>query len=84
MKWKIVSEYPTYEVSDTGPLRHTVSKQSYDVKKYKTGFRKRFEKNKKVTWIKIHDLVAKEFIPNPNNYGLVKHKDGREWKIKES
>ena len=31
--------------------------------------------NKKVITLKIHRLVAKYFIPNPNNYKEVNHKD---------
>jgi hypothetical protein len=32
--------------------------------------------NKKVTVILLHRLLAKTFIPNPNNYPCINHKDG--------
>ena len=32
-------------------------------------------KNKKISYLKIHRLVANEFIPNPNNYSCINHKD---------
>lgn len=32
-------------------------------------------KDKRVKWEKVHRLVAKTFIPNPNNYPCVNHKD---------
>ena len=33
-------------------------------------------KNSKVKLSRVHILVAKAFIPNPNNYKLINHKDG--------
>jgi len=34
-----------------------------------------FYKNKRMKLMKIHRLVAQAFIPNPNNYATVNHKD---------
>lgn len=36
----------------------------------------RLSKNKKSKYIKIHQLVAQAFIPNPNNYIIINHIDG--------
>ena len=33
-------------------------------------------KDSKVRLLRVHTLVARAFIPNPNNYKLINHKDG--------
>ena len=34
---------------------------------------------KKYTFHYVHRLVAEVYLPNPNNYEYVKHKDGNRW-----
>lgn len=86
--WKRIEEYPNYEVSNLGRVRTTkyysnAQKKYYDrilVLKQKTnrcgynhvGLSNENGRKNKV----IHRLVAKAFIPNPNNFLEVNHKDG--------
>ncbi len=74
--WKGVEGYPDYEVSNKGNVRNIntnrvlkrrLSAQGYD--------RVRLYKNKVGKNEFVHRLVAIAFIPNPNNYPLVNHKD---------
>ena len=74
--WKTVSDNPNYLVSDTGRIRRIGSDKDHSVQKkdgylitqlYQDGERKH---------VRVHRLVAKEFIPNPDNKPEVNHKDG--------
>lgn len=82
--WKIISEYPEYDISNMGRIKYPIRKGILPYKKrityggntndgYKT-FELRNSNYKKN--VAIHRLVAKEFINNPNNYNIVNHKDG--------
>lgn len=77
-KWKIIPEYEEYYlISNLGNVKslytNKVLKPSFD----KFGYA-RFSatKNKKQKTLRIHRLVAKLFIPNPNNLPQVNHIDG--------
>lgn len=77
--WKKVKDYPEYEISNYGNLRNSNSKECYAFKKKKFGYTKQFynkSDKSKGKGIMIHQLVAISFIPNPNNYFYVGHKDG--------
>ncbi|MEK4132027.1 NUMOD4 domain-containing protein [Solibacillus sp. FSL W8-0474] len=76
--WKDVAGYENlYMVSDTGRV---FSKKSGVVLKTpldRYGYQKvSLYSNKKYKYTTVHRLVAKAFIPNPDNKETVNHKDG--------
>lgn len=76
--WKTIDEYPDYMVSNIGRVKslrynkEKILKLQSDKDGYKQVnlFNSRGSKTHKV-----HRLVAQTFIPNPNNYSAVNHKD---------
>ena len=89
--WKPIVGYEGfYEISNKGRVRsldrviyfrNNKGKRKYLGKilkpKYRNGYQFiNLNKNKKCQTFSIHRLVALHFIPNPNNYKLVNHKDG--------
>lgn len=80
--WKDIEGYEgKYQVSNTGRVRSLnynrtgkikVRKQGKDKLGYKSVFLCKDGKNKGYL---VHRLVAQAFIPNPNNYPVVNHKD---------
>lgn len=76
MKIKI-KDYENYELYDTGEVFNITTgkklKGSIRLNGYKVY---RLSKNNKKTEYYAHRLVAEYFIPNPNNFPVVNHKDG--------
>ena len=75
VEWRVVSGFPNYEVSNTGLVRRRetgrVRKQWTEQSGHKTvTLQNRGEKAKR---LKVHRLVAKAFIPNPENHPFVRH-----------
>lgn len=76
--WKNIKEFEDYQVSNLGRVKslkfgkELIMSQKIDRKGYlcvnlcKNGKHKKFS---------VHRLVAEAFIPNPNNYPQVNHKD---------
>lgn len=74
--WKIIEDYPMYEVSNLGKVRKISSgqllKQCLDSKGYPSV---NVNDGKKATLKVVHRFVAKAFIPNPECKPCVDHID---------
>lgn len=90
-EWKVIEEFPRYEVSNTGIIRDVTTKRvKYTNKAHKGGYEiVQFKKDGKVYARKVHRLVAIAFLPPPSDeliqscstrrdgkVVLVNHKDG--------
>ncbi len=76
-EWKNISEHIDYQVSNFGNIKHIKKKLPRVLAIGTWGYPQvsLYIKGKMKTY-KIHKLVAKYFIPNPNNYRDVNHIDG--------
>lgn len=76
--WKDIPNYPKYQISNLGRVRSLKGEQPLILKTYKytNGYvNAALWKNKRTHKMLLHRLVAKAFIPNPNGYNEVNHKD---------
>ena len=73
---KIIEDFPMYEITSDGRVwsnyRNIYLSPKYDKDGYATVC---LRKNNKNYSRRVHRLVAETFIPNPNNYPIVNHKD---------
>lgn len=76
-KWLPVVGYEgLYEVSNMGNVRKTDGKIPKQFIEPLRGYMKvSLRKDKKNKSVFVHRLVAMAFIPNPNNYPIINHKD---------
>lgn len=76
--WKIVEEFPDYEVSSLGQIRNRGTKRILNPSISSQGYYKTTLTNKNVVKsILIHRLVALAFLDKPESSNLtVNHKDG--------
>lgn len=76
-KWIPIEEYGPYEVSNLGRVRNSITKHIRYQQKRKNGYIKiNLYKDGVEHTVDVHRLVAKAFIPNPNNFPEVNHKHG--------
>lgn len=70
IEWRTIEDYPNYQVSNTGLVRTfdggILKQQCYNSYLY-------VRLNGK--WQRVNRLVAKAFLPNPDNKPVVNHKD---------
>ena len=76
-EWKDIKGYEgLYQINTSGEIKtlrsNKIMKYGYTTKGYK---QVGLYKNKKCKHLYVHRLVAEAFIPNPNNYPIINHKD---------
>lgn len=81
-EWRSIEGYSNYLISNTGKIKSLNYNKTGQEKlliphKLSNGYLGilLFDDNKKHHNLLIHRLVALAFIPNPNNYNLVNHRD---------
>lgn len=75
-EWRDIKDFEGYQVSNLGRVKRLdkETKQYPDKDGYMIVF---LYKNNKSKSKKVHRLVAQAFIPNPNNYPIINHKDNK-------
>lgn len=75
-EWRQVKEHPNYEVNQFGEIRHKKRKQILKPRSNNGGYQYvNFKVDGKNTNFAVHRIVANAFIPNPNGYTEINHKD---------
>ena len=75
IEWKIIEDYPNYSVSNTGIIINTKKNKMMSIYIRKGYCHVKLSTHNKAAQKKVHRLVAEAFIPNPNNYDCINHKD---------
>lgn len=74
MEWRIVEEFPNYEVSENGQIRNRTTGHIKSQRIKNNGYViTDLSRNGEVKTVHIHRIVAKAFLPNPQNYSEVNH-----------
>lgn len=75
-EYRTISKYPNYEVSNFGYVRNKTTKQNIKIQTNIKGYCSvGLYKNKHNNHEFVHQLVAKEFLPNEENKPTVNHKN---------
>jgi hypothetical protein len=77
--WKPVKHYENYEVSETGQVRSVKSGRILSSYPDKDGYHLvRLSQDGISKTMRLAGMVARAFIPNPQNFPQVNHKDGKQ------
>ena len=75
-EWKIIKEFPKYEVSNLGRVRKIKSSKVIFQKNHPAGYKQvTLYKNGKANYRYVHRLVAEAYLDNPNELPFINHKD---------
>lgn len=78
-EWHQIPEHPGYEINKQGDVRSLRLRLGRTIKRRINGrgyYYVRLSDNGKLSYLTIHRLLAKIFIPNSNDYSDVNHIDG--------
>ena len=76
-RWKPIDEYPHYAVSDEGRIKNSITGRVLKQGRHRQGY--------SLVWLSdsgerhgcsVHRLVAKAFVPNPDDKPQINHIDG--------
>jgi hypothetical protein len=74
-EWKEIQDFPNYMISNIGRVWNK-KKQRFMTIYHRKGYcLVKLSKDNQSKEMKVHRLVAIAFIPNPNNYDCINHKD---------
>ena len=76
--WKVIEEAPRYEVNERGEIRSILRGTRPSCRKDKDGYETVWllnERGKPLMHKRVHRLVAKAFIPNPDDLPEINHKN---------
>lgn len=74
--WKIIPDFPRYSASTLGRIKHNANGRIRHLHKNSKGYWTiTFTKDKQHFTLGVHQVIAKTFIPNPNNLPQINHKD---------
>ena len=81
-EWRDIDGFPNYMVSNTGEIKSLNYNKTGKEKvliphKLSNGYLgiNLYDDNKRSCYLLIHRLVAQAFLPNPNGYRIINHKD---------
>ena len=81
-EWREIDVFPNYMVSNTGEIKSLNYNKTGKEKvliphKLSNGYLgiNLYDDNKRSCYLLIHRLVAQAFLPNPNGYRIINHKD---------
>lgn len=76
VEWRQVCEHSNYKVNNLGQIRHKKRKQILKPRSNNGGYQYvNFKINNRNTNFAVHRIAANAFIPNPNDYAEVNHKN---------